>query len=168
MKNRIVGFLILGIAILIGFIIYSFNAALASIVNTACSHGSSCPMWGTIEFQTNVSMGVMAFVILIALYLIFFGEEEKIITKVRTVKQQIEPRSITKENYRKIMSGFDPDEKRVLEKIIEADGTVFQSDIVEKTGLAKVKVTRILDRLEGKNLVERKRRGMTNVVILKH
>ena len=59
--------LILGIAILIGFIIYSFNAALASIVNTACSRGPSCPMWGTIEFQTNVSMGIMAFVILIAI-----------------------------------------------------------------------------------------------------
>lgn len=37
-----------------------------------------------------------------------------------------------------------------------------------KTGLTKVKVTRILDRLEGREIIERKRRGMTNVVILKH
>ena len=44
---------------------------------------------------------------------------------------------------------------------------MFQSDIAEKTGFDKVKVTRVLDRLEGKQLIERKRRGMTNIVILR-
>ncbi len=61
-----------------------------------------------------------------------------------------------------------PEEKTVYDTLCAADGTAFQSDLVEKTGLDKVKVTRILDRLEGKGLVERKRRGMSNVVILKH
>ena len=58
-------------------------------------------------------------------------------------------------------------EKQIFEKIIESEGTIFQSDLVDKTGFTKVKVTRILDKLEGKKLIERKRRGMTNVVILK-
>tara|TARA_Y100000310_G_scaffold79304_3_gene76019 strand:- start:11104 stop:11229 length:126 start_codon:yes stop_codon:yes gene_type:complete len=31
----------------------------------------------------------------------------------------------------------------------------------------KAKVSRIIDRLENKDIVERKRRGMTNVVVLK-
>lgn len=61
-----------------------------------------------------------------------------------------------------------PDETLMFDKIIEAEGTIFQSELVEKTGFTKVKVTRLLDRLEGKGLIERKRRGMTNVVILKH
>jgi len=168
MKNRIVGFLIIGIALLIGFIIFAFNRALTSIVNTACSHGPSCPMWGTIDFQTNISIGIMAFVFVIGLYLIFFGKEEKIITEIKTVKEQIKPKRITKDNYKKVIRDLSKDEKLVLEKIIEAEGTIFQSDLVEKTALSKVKITRILDRLEGKNILERKRRGMTNVVILKH
>jgi uncharacterized membrane protein len=100
--------------------------------------------------------------------LIFFGKEEKIITKVKTIKQQIEPKKITKENYQKIMSELSKDEKLVFEKILEAEGTIFQSDLVEQSKLAKVKVTRLLDKLEGKGLIERKRRGMTNIVILKH
>jgi len=66
------------------------------------------------------------------------------------------------------MSTLDKEEKIVLERIIESEGTIFQSDLVEKTEFPKVKITRILDRLEGRNLVERKRRGMTNIVILKH
>jgi hypothetical protein len=171
MKNRIVGFLIIGIAILIGFIIFSFNQAMTKIVNTSCEHGPACPMWGTIDFQTNVSIGVMVFVVIIGLYLIFFGKEEKIVTKIKRIKQQkpaqIEPKKITKENYQKAMSEMTGDERLVFEKIIEAQGTIFQSDLVEKTGFPKVKITRVLDRLEGRQLIERKRRGMTNVVILR-
>ena len=168
MRNRIVGILIIGIAILIGFIIFSFNQAMTSIVNTSCSHGPSCPMWGTIEFQTNVSIGIMAFIILIGVYLIFFGKEEKIITKIKTFKPQVETKRISKENYQKVISSLGNEEKLVFEKIIESQGTIFQSDLVEKTKFSKVRITRILDKLEGKNLIDRKRRGMTNVVVLKH
>ncbi|MFH1786813.1 MAG: MarR family transcriptional regulator [archaeon] len=59
------------------------------------------------------------------------------------------------------------DEKRLYEEIKKADGAIFQAELVEKAGMTKVKVTRILDKLEGKGVIERKRRGMTNVVILK-
>lgn len=172
MRNRIVGVLVIVIALLIGFIIYTFNTSMTSIINESCSHGPECAMWGTLEFQTNVSLGVMVFVIIIGLYLIFFSKEEKIvtkmITKIRTVKPQIESEKITKENYQKIMSSLDNDEKILLEKIIDAKGSVAQSELVGKTEFNKVKVTRILDKLEGKGIIERKRRGMTNVVILKH
>lgn len=167
MKNRIVGFTVLGIVVLIGFIIFSFNRALTNIVNKACTHGPTCPMWGTIDFQTNVSLGIMVFVAVIALYLIFFGKEEKVITNIKTVRQQLEPKKITKENYQETMKSLSSEEKMVLEKIIEAQGAIFQSDLVEQTEFSKVKVSRILDKLEGQGLLERKRRGMTNVVILK-
>jgi len=168
MRNRIVGILIIGIAILIGFIIYSFNQAMTTIVSTSCSHGPSCPMWGTIEFQTNLSIAIMVVIIIIGLYLIFFGKEEIRITRFKTIKQQIEPKKITKENYQIVMSKLNRDEKTVLEKIIESQGTIFQSELVNETKFPKVRVTRILDKLEGKGLIERKRRGMTNVVVLKH
>jgi uncharacterized membrane protein len=168
MRNRVVGILVIVIALLIGFIIYSFNTTMASIVNDSCSMGPTCPMWGTITFQTNVSIGIMLFIIVIGLYLIFFSKEERIITKLKTIRPQVEPKKITKENYQKVLSTLDNDEKNVLNRIIDSQGTIFQSDLVDKTKFAKVKITRILDKLEGKGLIERKRRGMTNVVILKH
>ncbi len=167
MRNRVVGILIIVIAALIGFIIFSFNQAMTSIVNTSCSHGSSCPMWGTIDFQTNVSIGIMLFIVVIGFYLIFFSKEERIVTKIKTFRSQIEPKRITKENYQKVISNLNRDERVVFEKIIDSQGTIFQSDLVSKTNFPKVKVTRILDKLEGKGLVERRRRGMTNVIILK-
>ena len=72
-----------------------------------------------------------------------------------------------KKDYTKMLSELNEEEKNILNKIIEAEGTIFKSNLVENTGFTKVKVTRILDKLEGKGIIERKRRGMTNVVILK-
>ncbi|MEM4325705.1 MAG: MarR family transcriptional regulator [Candidatus Pacearchaeota archaeon] len=167
MRNKVVGFIILGIGALIGFIIFSFNKALKDILNATCSHGLSCPMQKTINFQTNISLGVMFFVVMIALYLIFFGEEEKIITKIRTIKPRLELKKITKESYREVLNKLNDDEKIILEKIIESEGAIFQSELVDKTNLSKVKVTRVLDKLEGKGLIERRRRGMTNIIILR-
>lgn len=167
MKNRVVGFLIIGIAILIGFITFSFNRALTDIVNSACSHGPSCPMWGTIRFQTNVSIAVMIFVSMIGIYLIFFGKEEKIVMKIKRVEERVKPEKITKASYRKVMNRLKRDERLIFEKVIGSEGTIFQSQLAKETGFNKVKVTRLLDRLEGRGLIERKRRGMTNVVILK-
>ena len=154
MKNKTVGMIIIGIAILIGFIVFSFNRAMTDIVNTSCGHGPTCPMWGTIRFQTNVSIGIIVFVIIIGLYLIFFGKDSE-----KVVMKRID---------NKILASLKEDQRKVLEKIIEADGTVFQSELVEKTEFSKVKVSRILDKLEGKGLVERRRRGMSNVIVLKH
>ena len=170
MKNKIAGFIVIGIAALIGFIILSFNLALKSIINESCSHGVTCPMWGDLHFQTTVSIALMALVVLTGLYLIFFGKEEKIVTKVHKVKikEQIKPKEVTKENYKSVLAKLEGNEKKVLEQIIEAKGSIMQSVLVDKAGLSKVKVTRVLDRLEGKEIIERKRRGMTNVVILKH
>ena len=161
MKNKIVGLIIVIISLIIGFITWSFNKALTNIINTSCSHGTTCPMWGDLNFQTNVSIGLVVFVMLIGLYLIFFGQERvEIIKKIRE-KVKSEP----KKNYSKIR--LSAEEKKLINIVLRSEGAMFQSDLVEKSGFDKVKVSRLLDRLEGQQLIERRRRGMTNVVILK-
>jgi DNA-binding transcriptional ArsR family regulator len=57
-------------------------------------------------------------------------------------------------------------EQEIYEIILDADGVIAQSDIVEETDLSKATVSRTLDSLESKNVVERKRRGMGNMVLL--
>jgi len=39
---------------------------------------------------------------------------------------------------------------------------------MEKLGIGKVGITRLLDKLEAKQIIERKRRGMSNIVVLKN
>jgi len=59
------------------------------------------------------------------------------------------------------------EEKIVWRKIVEAGGSIYQSDLVRETGFSRVKITRILDKLETASAIERKRRGMTNIVVAK-
>ena len=61
----------------------------------------------------------------------------------------------------------NPDEKAIVTLIIAEGGTIFQSQLVEKSGYSKSKVSLTLDRLEARNVLERRRRGMSNVIVLK-
>ena len=65
------------------------------------------------------------------------------------------------------ISAFDEDEKKIYELVSAKEGSAYQSDLIKELNISKVRMSRILDRLEGKGIIERKRRGMTNVVVLK-
>jgi uncharacterized membrane protein len=76
--------------------------------------------------------------------------------------------SLITEKWSKLLEEIsNTDEKRLVEIIIGEGGTMFQSELVEKSGYSKSKVSLILDRLEAKRILERKRRGMANAVVLK-
>ena len=58
-------------------------------------------------------------------------------------------------------------DEQVLYKAIIDEGIINQSVLVEKTGLPKSNVSRALYGLESRGLIERRRRGMGNVILLK-
>jgi uncharacterized membrane protein len=116
-------------------------------------------MWESVNFQTSISLAVIGAVVLVGVYFIFFVRDDD--------KKPMAPKKIEKRDYSRVLKELSDDERHIMNKLIEAQGSVFQSDLVNDVH-TKVKVTRILDRLEGKGLIERKRRGMTNIVLLKH
>ena len=66
------------------------------------------------------------------------------------------------------LSKLNSEEKKVFFFIREnKDNGVYQSNIVEHFNFLKSKVSRILDKLEQVGIIERKRRGMTNIIFLK-
>jgi len=157
MKNKNVGYLIAGIAIVIGFIILIFNLGLKNIVEQSCSH-ADCTMHEALAIQTWLSIAIAGIILIIGLFFIFAKEPERII--IKKIKEKTRKKPI---DYSKLAK-----EEKTLIKIIESEnGTIFQSNLVEKSGFSKVKVSRILDKLEARQLLERKRRGMTNVVVLR-
>ena len=84
-------------------------------------------------------------------FLIFPGDEKP----EHAEKSPLHFRKIEKKTYEKEFKELSGDEKKVLEKIIESQGTIFQSELADKEN-SKVKITRILDRLEGKLEVQAK------------
>ena len=113
-------------------------------------------MYDTLRIQTWISIAIALVVLIIGIFFIFAKESEKVIVKtIKAKKKEID------------MSNLDKDEKEVV-KIIQAEnGAIFQSTLMEKLNIGKVGMTRMLDTLEAKQIVERKRRGMNNIVVLK-
>ncbi|MDO8459762.1 MAG: MarR family transcriptional regulator [Nanoarchaeota archaeon] len=160
MENKNVGWLVLGISILIIGIIFLFNNAMKTILDNSCPldmHEDICPAYGTITQQTYLSLAIVGILIIVALVLILSKPQERVV--VRKIKERKTERKIN-------LSGFKSEERKVF-GLIKENGTIFQGDLIEKTGFGKAKISRIIDRLEGKGFVERKRRGLTNVVVLK-
>ena len=159
MENKYVGFLVFGIAILLIIIIFLFQTALKEIVYASCSMETvSCPMNKSINQQTYLALGIVGILVLVALVMVFSKPQERVIIKTKTIEKKPQKKVID-------TSDLKPEERQVL-KIIQENKTIFQAEIIEKTKLGKAKITRIIDRLEGKGFVERKRRGMTNIVVL--
>ncbi len=155
MENKNVGLLIIGIAIAMAIIVLIFNSALKNIVGETCTHGPTCTMYDTIKTQTWLSLSIVGVVLVIGLVIMFSKPKERIVLKkIKEKKKKLD------------LSGLNKEEKQVMELLIK-DKAIFQSDLMERIGAGKVKITRLLDKLEAKQFIERKRRGMNNVVVLK-
>lgn len=157
MKNKNVGFLIVGISVFIIAIILLFNSGLNDIVNEGCDHGVTCTMYDTIQVQTALSLIIAGLVFLIGMFFIFSKESERIV--VKKVMGKIRKKRID-------LSGLGDEERRVVEILRREKGAFFQKSVMEELGCGKVKMTRLVDKLEAKGLVERKRRGMNNILVL--
>lgn len=143
MKNKLVGYLIISIAGIILVIVASFNQALASIVSESCSHGIQCPMYTTLTIQKIVSYALTVMVGLTGVVILRMKDD---------VKPMLPP-----------LEGM---EQTVVDILQKHEGEILQSKLPDMLDSNKVKVTRILDALEQKGVIERVRRGMSNLVKL--
>ena len=64
-----------------------------------------------------------------------------------------------KEEVKKIdISKLDEKEKEIYDLLKQNEGSMYQSDMIKETELSKVNLTRIVDKLESKKIIERKRK----------
>ena len=144
------GIILISISIFMFFVITAFTLhiiQLNSYLHEDCNLPANiCPFTNSMPAESLIGYMIDAALGIFGVYLFFSGAKLE-------GKKEIDIKKL------------EPDEKKLLE-MVSSQGAIFQSEVVEKRGLNKVKVTRILDKLESRGIVERKRRGMTNVVIL--
>ncbi|NCO18069.1 hypothetical protein COT60_02940 [Candidatus Pacearchaeota archaeon CG09_land_8_20_14_0_10_30_9] len=158
MENKKVGWLILGIAVVMGIVSWIFNQSLNSIIAQTCLEGPSCIMHQTSNTQLALSLAIVLVIAVIGLYIMFSKPDERIVIKKIKGKEKKKVFDLSK---------LDKDEKNVVEILINEENAMFQKDLMEKLEIGKVKMTRLLDKLEAKQFIIRKRRGMNNLVVLK-
>jgi uncharacterized membrane protein len=157
MENKNVGMLIIGIAGVMAIIVFLFNSVLKENLNLTCGHGPTCGMYQEVSVQTWISFSIVAVIFIIGFVIMFTKPKERIVVKkIRDKKKKIK------------LEGLDKNEKEVIRLLEEENGAIFQKTLMEKLEIGKVGMTRLLDKLESKQLIERKRRGMNNIVVLKN
>ncbi|MBU5537389.1 MAG: helix-turn-helix domain-containing protein [Candidatus Aenigmatarchaeota archaeon] len=153
-STNYLGMSIIGISIIMFVILLTISLGYARMEHALCG-SPSCTLVNHIPVQAYAGFGILIVSAGIGSYLALNQPKGE-----RT-------QTISKAKLNKIIKDLSEDEKKIFNELTKNDGSAFQNDLINVSGFSKVKVSRILDRLETKGLVERRRRGMSNLVLLK-
>jgi len=162
-ENR--GILISAIVLIISVLLLIDRLLAQGPVQLILENGKAVPVEGASYFSLNevllliiaAWLGGMSF-----LYIIISSKE-----KETPQSEQIE--TVIPENKSAAMVAadiLDGDEKIIFQKIVDNDG-LLQRELILNTDFSEPKVSRLLDKLERRGLIIRKREGMGNRVMLK-
>lgn len=150
-NNKKLGAVLMLLSLIIGgiFVYYISNLAQKS-EELGCFSNRECFVVEKGLSISHVAVGIFSFLLALGFYLFFFNREEIIKQKKYDI------------------SKLNKEEKDIFSFIKKnKEEGVYQSSLVEHFNFPKSKVSRILDKLEQRGIIERKRRGMTNIILLK-
>ena len=165
---RTLGYLIIFIAFVMFLLELSLTTTLMNINDTACtsSCGNSfdfCPYVHEVPLE-SIFISLASLVLVgVGVYMIVYHDFLQL--KKDNVSGNVPNNN--KDIIKHLTKNLSEEEKKVFDIIFESNG-IYQSNLIEKSGFSRVKITRILDKLESRELIERKRRGMTNFVVIKN
>ena len=157
---KLVGVSIILVSMILASIVWSYTFELRKADSVECQAacgtalGNVCPHTGWLPIQSY--LGFTSIIVLIVLGMILFfrglgGESQ-------TEKEK---------KMKEVLSKLVSEEKLIFSFLVKSKGAAFQGDIVNETGFSKVKVSRTLDKMEARGLIEKRRRGLANMVVVK-
>lgn len=121
-------------------------------------------------YSYYIAGGIATSAVLLVISLIFlFRNIEAMSLEVKEsgLVQQEETETKTGEKEEELLRYLDGGEREIYSILVDAGGALLQRDITSVKGYSKATITRILNRLESKGVVERMRHGTTNKIVLK-
>ena len=171
--HKIIGVLLIVLSVIILLFgvwikVYNDNIAQFHVNETgSCYLPDGTCLHSTSDSIMYSSIGIAFLVFLASLYFILHKDRQnKIITK-KVAKRRINEKVMRPNVLNSAPKTLNAESKKVFEIITQANGAILQGEIVAKSGMDKVKVSRVLDKLEMQGLVERRRHGMSNLVLRK-
>ena len=139
LKTNQIGLIVIALAVLLGVILYSFSTESIASSTQQCEAeltAEECPHQGYVPPQAFLG----------TLFLLTLGGLGAFLSlQKEPTKISLKPKIYLK--------SLDNDEKAVYKKVLDSNGVMLQSEVIDKTGFSKVKVKRILDKLDAKNVL---------------
>lgn len=156
MVNKNLGYTLIGVSIILLVILFFVKADMDEQGAYLCKLVEADPNLSLENCPAHESKSSWLLIAAIVVVVLALGAGISMILPRRTAQ------SIIKVD----VSKLSKEEKDIYEILKKSNG-IYQSDLIKETGFSKVKITRILDKLESKGIIERRRRGMTNAIFLK-
>ena len=160
---RKIGFLIVAVSVVIIGLLFYLKFQTDSQMLTACEQacgeagGTSCSLDSCPYHQDNTLSWIF---LAMGIFVAFIGGTGIYLSLPKKVETIIEKKEYD-------LTSFSDNEKKIFLFIKDSKEGIYQSHIGKKFNLSKVQATRLLDKLEGSGLVERRRRGLANIVKVK-
>lgn len=149
--------LIAGIAVVVGFLLAAY--ALSLFLKETTPEPELCAFEGTCPHEQELNFLYALIPMLVGISLLvgagtYFLMSQKLESKEKSLKKNTDI----------LLKFLNPDEKRVVNKLIEGNGKVLQAEISRIPELGKVKSHRIIQRLVDRRVIEVEGYGKTNIV----
>ncbi|MBI2449054.1 MarR family transcriptional regulator [Candidatus Pacearchaeota archaeon] len=159
MLNKRLGIALIILSVLLGIIIIGIISRLNVLgTNSGCfPQNSQCIRIQNYFTLSNAVIGILAFLLSLGIYLVFFSKgEESILKRLEDDKNK----KLSEEKFSILSKGLDEYEKKALKSIREQDG-ITQNTLKLRIDLSKAKTSQIVTQLEKKKLVKRIKKGKT-------
>ncbi len=160
------GILISAIVLVISVLLLIDRLLATSPIQLTLVDGRAVPIEGASYFSLNdvlffiitAWLGGMSF-----LYIVISPKEKEV------QGLQVNTPEVAETKYTALLAAsmLEGDEKTLLQQIID-NNDILQRELVSKTGFSEPKVSRLLDKLERRGLILRRRDGMGNRISLKN
>jgi uncharacterized membrane protein len=140
--------IIIALAIVMGFTFF----ATFIVYYVRENYGLSC----------DCSNSLPILMILLSSLGVFVG----ILTYYFVDKRNVKEKEIIEKNINETLNFLDVDERNVIKYIIQNNGFISQAKLTFNLKYDKVKISRVLKKLESKNIIYKKDKGMTKEVYL--
>ncbi len=168
METKKLGFLIIGISIISGFLMLGFMNNLSwQGQQLHCNPTQECQQINSLLGLSHIAVGFLSFIFALGFYLLFFNKNQKEITNKYQEELENNNLKIKEENnkFSFLLRPLDENERKVLIAIKEQNG-ITQSTLKYRADLSKAKISQILKDFEKKNIITRKEKGKTYSVYL--
>ncbi len=169
METKKLGFLILGMSIVLGFIMLGYMNNLSSQgERLRCNPTQECQQVNSLLGWSHIAVGFLSFIFALGFYLLFFNKNETQILKESDILKNIEEDKVQKtseDKFSLLLRPLDDNERKVLIAVKEQEG-ITQATLKYRANLSKSKISQILTDFEKKNLIARKAKGKTYKVFL--
>ncbi|MDP6600373.1 MAG: MarR family transcriptional regulator [Candidatus Woesearchaeota archaeon] len=169
METKKLGFLILGMSIVLSLIMFSYMGSLnvrEEVYN--CNPTNECQQVKSLFGLSHIAVGFLAFIFALGFYLLFFNKSDASALKYNDALEKIQEEKTQKtaeDKFSLLLRPLDENERKVLISIKEQEG-ITQSTLKYRANLSKAKVSQILTDFEKKNLIARKAKGKTYELFL--